>query len=1065
MLNLDMPKFAARIAAVEAAVVRQRHALPALRIAPESGGAVSVPPTSDPAAWKEVPLNTPYGGYARTVWLGGDITIPPKFAGRAVDLVAVLGDYDPLFGRELLGGPEALAYVNGTPMFAFDRRHAAQQLTAAATANQKYTLLIEVYCGRIDTPQHVRRYELAVRDPACADLAADLRAAYDVLGILDADSSDAVRLRRALNAAVLALNFAVPQSDSFYASCATARAAFAHELDGYVHGSRPQIIATGHAHIDTAWFWPVSQTRRKVARTFSTVLRLMEQYPEYHFTASQPQQYQYLKEDEPALYSQVKARVAEGRWEPTGAMWIEPDSNIPRGESLVRQLVYGQRFFVEEFGKPTTLLWLPDAFGYSWVLPQLLRGAGVTHFLTSKISWNQFNRFPYDTFRWRGVDGSDVMAHFITAPDPSPRATYFTYNGHMVASEIAGTYREYRDKEINDHLLYLYGWGDGGGGPTREMLDAGRRYGDLPGMPALSQGSGEEAFRQIEANVTDPANIARYPVWQDELYFEYHRGTYTSQSRTKVAHRRAEYLLHEAELWTAIAHAGDAMLPGEALDDAWRLLLLQEFHDILPGSSIPVVYEDALRDLDTVRQIAERAATAATTDIATSLSGTDNLLIAFNALPVPHTGLITVILPPGFHYEAANGTPLAMQDQGTVPGFPMQHLRLVAPPAPGVVPHGYTVYTQRAGDDLTANTLTASTTLLESAWYCLTLNDAGEIVSLIDKRRHDGRELIAPGERGNQLIAFEDKPLNYDAWDIDIFYEEKPTLIDTAASVTVIEEGPLRAGVEIVHHYLSSTITQRIFLYRDSPRIDFVTDIDWHEHQVLLKAAFPVTVLAPTATYEIQFGTIQRPTHANTSWDAARFEVSAQRWADLSEGGNMGYGVALLNDGRYGYDVRGHTMRLTLIKSGIHPDPNADIGRHQFTYSLLPHAGDWRDSDVIAHAAQLNLPLRIVNRMADPHAETQTPLTTQSFVATNRPGLYVDTVKPANDGHGVIVRLYEGHGARGPATLTFARAITDAGECDLLERPLGEVRQPDARTLTFTVRPYEVKTFRVTFAV
>lgn len=494
-----------------------------------------------------------------------------------------------------------------------------------------------------------------------------------------------------------------------------------------------------------------------------------------------------------------------------------------------------------------------------------------------------------------------------------------------------------------------------------------------------------------------------------------------------------------------------------ALDEAWRLLLLQEFHDILPGSSIPVVYEDALRDLDHVREIAERAATAATTDLTVGMVGRDNLLVAFNGLPVPHTGLMTATLPPGFHYADADDIPLAMQDQGEVPGFPMQHIWLMAPPAGGIPPHGYAVFTQREGDATVENTLDATEAGLENAFYRLTLDAHGRITSLVDKR--NAREVIAPGEYGNQLVAFEDKPLDYDAWDIDIFYTEKPTPLDAAESVTVIERGPLRASVEIVRRYLSSTITQRISLYRDSPRIDFATEIDWHEHQILLKAAFPVTVLATMATYEIQFGTVERPTHANTSWDGARFEVCAQRWADLSE---AGYGVALLNDGKYGYDVHGHTLRLTLLKSGISPDPDADTGRHRFTYSLLPHAGDWREGAVTAHAAQLNLPVRVVMRMADPVSEPQTYVSGEGFVATDRAGLFVDTVKPANDGRGVIIRLYEGHGARGPASLTFARAIANAEECDLLERRTGDVAQPGAHTLAFAVRPYEVKTLRVT---
>jgi len=1060
VLNLDIGKFAARIAEVEEAVVRWHHALPPLRLAPGDDGGIGQFPQGNPAMWAEVPVGGQYGDYERTVWLRGEIAFPSEWLGRAADLSVVLGDYRQIAGRILMGGPEALAYLDRVPAFGVDVRHPSQQITSSVQGTERHELLLEVFCGRVSEPHTLRQYELTARDAACAALAADLRTSYETLQLLDAESRDVVLLHRALNAALRRLDFAAPLSDAFYASCTPAREAFAAVLAGYVHGSRPQIVATGHAHIDTAWLWPVAQTRRKVARTWATALRLMEQYPEYHFTASQPQQYRYVKEDEPALYEQVKARIAEGRWEPTGAMWVEPDANVPRGESLVRQLVYGQRFFVEEFGRPASLVWLPDAFGYSWALPQLMRGAGVSHFLTSKISWNQFNRFPYDTFRWRGTDGSEVMAHFITTPDPSPKNRYFTYNGHMTAAEVAGTYRNYRQKEINDHLLYLFGWGDGGGGPTREMLEAGQRLGNLPGMPALLQGSGEEAFRQIEANATTPESADRYPVWHDELYFEYHRGTYTSQGRTKMAHRRAEYALHEAELWSSFAHvAAGAPVVSGALDEVWRLLLLQQFHDILPGSSIPVVYEDALRDLGTVQREADRAITNAMLALTSGMMGEANLLVAFNAAPVPHSGLVTLTLPSGFGYTDADGTPLDMQDLGPIPAFPQQHTYLLSPPPEGVPPHGYAAWALRQGNFEPPNALTATETLLENPFLRVMFDEHGQITSLVDKRRGD-REVIAPGERGNRLIAFEDKPLNYDAWDIDIFYDEKPTPIDDVASVRVIESGPLRAGIEMVRHYLRSTVTQRVYLYRDIPRLDFVTDIDWQEHQILLKAAFPVDVLATHATYEIQFGTIERPTHANTSWDAARFEVCGQRWADLSEGG---YGVALLNNGKYGYDVRGHTLSLTLLKSGINPDPNADIGRHRFTYSLLPHAGNWREGEVIAHAAMLNQPLRTVGRMAEPTRSPASFPRRQSFVTCDRPGVFVDTIKPADDGQGFIVRLYEGHGSRGTASMQFAHPLLTAEECNLLERRIGGAATPDLYTLAFAVRPYEVKTFRVRF--
>ena len=530
MVDKTLPKFAARIGTIEASVHRQRLALPPLRLAP--GGYTAVDPGDDVAAWAELPVGETWGGYDRTVWLHGEVAIPATWAGGRVELLIRLGDYALIAGNLLIAGPEALAYRDGTPYAGVDRWHDALLLTETARGGERYALALEVYSGRIDSPHILRQYELATRDPAADALANDLRAAYDTLALLDPASNDAATLTRAIDAALVLIDLRRPDSDDFYTSLVPARAAFAEALAGYQHGSRARLIATGHAHIDLAWHWQTVQTRRKGARTFATVLRLMEEFPEYRFTQSQPQLYQWLKEDEPLLYEQIKARIAEGRWEPTGAMWVEADTNVPSGESLVRQLIYGMRFFEEEFGRRTSVLWLPDVFGYSWALPQLLRGVGIDSFMTSKISWNDTNQFPHDTFRWRGTDGSEVLTHFITTPDPGER--YYTYNGHMSAREVAGTPAIYRQKAINDEVLYLFGWGDGGGGPTREMLLAGRRFDALPGMPAIEQGGAEPFFARLRERVYDPANLAHLPIWEDELYFEFHRGTYTSQGAYQV---------------------------------------------------------------------------------------------------------------------------------------------------------------------------------------------------------------------------------------------------------------------------------------------------------------------------------------------------------------------------------------------------------------------------------------------------------------------------------------------------------------------------------------------------
>ncbi|HEY8600218.1 MAG TPA: alpha-mannosidase [Thermomicrobiales bacterium] len=1053
MVDKALPKFAARIAEIEGTVLRHRQPLPSLRLASEGAGGPGQRAATD---WKELPVGGAWGGYDQTVWLHGEIVVPAAWAGERVEVLIRLGDYALIAGNLLIAGPEALAYLDGAPFAGVDRWHESLLLTEQATGAEYWTLALEVYSGRITEPHTFRRYELATRDRDADGLAHDLRTAYETLAILDPASGDAALLTRALNAALALVDFRQPRSAAYYASLTPAREAFAATLRDYRHGTRPRVVATGHAHIDVAWHWQIAQTRRKAARTFATVLRLMEEYPEYHFTQSQPQLYQWIKEDEPTLYAQVAARVAEGRWEPTGVMWLEPDTNVPSGESLVRQCIYGMRFFEEEYGQRTTVLWLPDVFGYSWALPQILRGVGVTKFMTSKISWNDTNAFPHDTFRWRGTDGSEVLTHFITTPDPGER--YYTYNGHMSATEVLGTPQIYRQKEINDQILYLFGWGDGGGGPTREMLEAGQRFGALPGMPELVQGGAEELLTEVEARVLAPETIARVPIWEGELYFEFHRGTYTSQGRTKYAHRRAEIALHEAELWDAVAHATAATLRGDTLDDAWRTLLLQQFHDILPGSSIAEVYDDTARDLAAVTRAADELRDAAFAAINATNGQAGCSLSIFNATPwTRHDPLHlsdTTMLEQGL--DVAN-LGLSRQELAADGGI------LLAPPDDGIPPLGYLrqgIDTPGSSAEQPQGTLTISETVLENRFYRLELDQQGLIRSLRDKRvdsAHGGRELIAPGERGNRLIAFEDKPIKYDAWDIDLFYQEKPYPLDALDALTVIERGPLRGGVEIRRRFLDSTITQRLLIYRDIPRIDFVTEIDWHRHQMLLKAAFPVTIHASRATYEIQFGTVERPTHWNTSWDRARFEVCAQRWADLSEGD---YGIALLNDGKYGHDIHGNTIRLTLLKSGIHPDPNADLGRHRFTYSLLPHAGDWRTGDVIAHAAALNTPLRA--HLAGTDVATASP-TRFSLVTCDRSGVIIDTVKPAFDGRGLIVRLYEGHGTRGTATLTFAHPIAWAEECNLLEEQISAVKQVGEQALQIAVMPYALKTLRIGF--
>jgi alpha-mannosidase len=769
-----------------------------------------------------------------------------------------------------------------------------------------------------------------------------------------------------------------------------------------------------------------------------------------------------VREDEPALYARVKERIAEGRWEPTGATWVEMDCNLAGAEALVRQFLYGKRFFREELGVDPEVLWLPDVFGYSAAMPQVMKGCGVDYFMTTKISWNEYNRLPHDTFRWRGIDGTEVLTHMVTAPlNPleqfgSTMQPFYTYNAKFTPYDVAGNWRAYREKAINDELLYLFGYGDGGGGPTETMQETAMRLTHLPGFPRVEQSSAEAFFRRLYERVWNDPDL---PTWVGELYLEYHRGTYTSQGRIKRANRLAELLYREAELWAAAAGAliDRAAWPSwqEELQEGWRSLLFNQFHDILPGSSIGQVYSDVQVEYAEVAKRGGAVRDNALDLLTAGLAGPEPALVVFNPAPFNRDDPVEVTLPadvdsPNLLDEA--GSPVAVQALDAPDGGRRLLVDVAAPAL------GYRVVSSSPAPapPVTASGIHVEPGLLENRFFRLELDERATIRSLYDKRAD--REVIAAGERGNQLLAFEDRPLNFDAWDINIYYADKPYLIEDVSSWRVVETGPLRGAIEVVRRYRDSTITQRLVIHANLPRIDFPTTIDWHEHQTLLKAAFPVTVNSARATFDIQWGNVERPTHWNTSWDWARFETCAHKWIDLSEGD---YGVSLLNDCKYGHDVKGHIMRLTLLKSGVFPDPDADQGRHDFSYALLPHQGDWRAGDTVRHAYLFNMPAggRFLGARQESGLASALP-SALAFVTAGRPGLVIETVKPAEDGDGLMVRVYDAHNTRGPATLTFARPIESAEETTMLEESAGPV-DFTGHSLHFTVRPFGIATFRV----
>ena len=754
------------------------------------------------------------------------------------------------------------------------------------------------------------------------------------------------------------------------------------------------LSATGHAHIDLAWLWPMAETRRKGVRTFHTVLQLMDQFPEFRFNHSTAQLYDFVGQDDPALLTAITAKVKSGQWEPIGAMWVEPDTNMPSGESLIRQLLYGIRWFDRQFGKRSTVLWLPDVFGFSPVLPQLLRQVGMTAVFTIKTNWSEKNKLPHDLFNWQGLDGSEVILHTFENPADG-------YNAEMGPRATLGTWGNYQDKDLHPESLLCYGHGDGGGGPTEDYILRLRQMQDFPVVPRIAHVNVSDWFAAIPSRLT-----AALPKWVGEIYLEYHRGTLTTQSRTKYLHRRAERALVTAEVLSSMATLRGTALPA-TLEPDWRVLLRNEFHDILPGSSIREVYEVAEAELSGVIAAGMARQAEALATLVSGLSGGD--------------GDGVVVVNPDL-----SPRPLRLQSDGPLPGGQVVAGGQVLA-APAMV-GGLSVLSVKAASLPVSAGLSVSPLRLENDFVKVRLNADGTLASLWDKRAN--RECLAGDSnkviRGNQIWAFVDKPRHFDAWDIEEDYEANGQELFALAPAKVVESGPHRVAVRLQRKFGASTLTQTIRLWANSPRVEFKTDIDWHDRRVLLKSRTPLAIHADHATFECACGVIRRPTHRNTPWDAVKYEVAGHRFADLSENG---FGVALLNDGKYGHDVAGNVMGLSLLRSPVFPDLLADEGAQSFTYALLPHLGDWFEGGVLAEAEDLNQPLLCaVSKIATDQNWTAVHL-------TDRP-LALSTLKPDEAGTGLILRLYEPSGGRSQPQVTLSEGWTIAGQVNLLEEPV-----------------------------
>jgi alpha-mannosidase len=963
-----------------------------------------------------------------TVWFRFHGKIPAQWAGSEVVALIKLG---AKAGEGFTC--EGQVWRDGRPTRAINAFRSDVPLAAPAAGGEDFEFYVEAAAnpnadggayriaprGQTAPIFRIEQAELACIDRDAQAYLDDFRLCAETLPVLPAESPRRAKLLYALNASANVFD----PADA--ASIPAARQALAGVLSRHNGDSAHQISAIGHAHIDTAWLWPLRETIRKCARTFSTALAYMEEYPAYVFGCSQPQQYAWMKAYYPTIYEGIRQAIRRGQWEPIGSMWIEPDCNIPSGESLVRQILHGKNFFLDEFGYETTQLWIPDVFGYSAALPQILRQSGIDYFVTQKISWNQLNKFPHHTFLWEGLDGTRIFSHFPPAD---------TYNADLFPNHLKYAENNFREHDRANRSLFVYGWGDGGGGPTKGMLEAALRLRDFEGLPKVTQEKVSVFLAKAQEDAQD------LPVWVGELYLELHRGTYTTQARTKRANRKCEQLLHGAEFFSVLAPAAgvaeihsprpiyDCGREGEHtvaayLDRAWKLLLLNQFHDIIPGSSIDWVYEDSARDYAAIAELCGAVAEPARREIAGAIDtgAARRPIIVFN--------------PTGFPRQEVAALP-----DGTL-------MWVEAPPC------GYAVNDRAAPADIppVRTSTHGGKVTLDNGILRVDVDTNGQLAAIFDHRA--GRQVLAPGKPGNVLQLHRDYPNNWDAWDIDIFTAETCEEIRAVESLEVLEDHPLRATVRVVRRFGNSTLTQAICLSAGSPRLDFLTEVDWQESRKLLKAAFPVNVHSMRAAYETQFGHVERPTHYNTSWDLARFEVCAHRWADLAEGD---YGVALLNDCKYGYDIAGHTMRLSLLRAPGAPDPAADRGRHEFTYSLLPHPGDFQAGGVVAAANALNYPLQLVEVASQsgslPERET--------FFSVDQPGVVIEAIKKAEKENAVIVRLYEAHNCH--CRVTFRTTLSDPSiaTADLMEHTLKPLECHDS-AVVLEIAPFEIVTLKI----
>ena len=1010
----------------------------------------------DTEGWTPCCISEPWSELCEYRWYRTRVQIPEEMGGKRVEIRFITGRE----GQWDATNPQMLFYVNGRLVQGIDVNHRQVLLEEKAKAGTCIDIAFLVFTGSVPGDLIIRT-DLITVDWETEQAYYDFLVPVQTARLLkNSDYENYRRILTRLAPAADILDLRQPYTERYYASLHRMRDILKEEFYTKVDENAPVVSAIGHTHIDIAWLWTVGVTREKAVRSFSTVLELMDQYPNYRFMSSQPILYQFVKEQEPELYEKIREKIREGRWETDGAMWLESDCNLPAGESLVRQVMKGEQFFMEEFGIPSRCLWLPDVFGYSAAIPQILKKSGVPYFLTTKIAWNQFNQLPNDTFIWKGIDGSDVFVFMPTTCDfdktlglnisfTDTRNTT-TYTGIVNPNMTLGTFKRFQNRDLTENTLMLFGFGDGGGGPTREMLEEAERlkYG-MPGIPRLVQEPERVFFDRIHEEIASRPDM---PEWNGELYFEYHRGTLTSMGKNKRNNRKSEILYEQLETLGVMGEAYGQEYPAEILKSGWDIILLNHFHDIIPGSAIESVYDQTDVEYAQIRQDGMCALSQLMDGIAEKIHGEDTqngeetTIFVYNTQGYDRDDVVCIDAE---KVKGWNRHVTAMVDaEGNL--SPVQYaangyLLFFAQAIPSV---GYKSFVPVMGEpDAEQKKIWDGS--FENAYYRVQFDDQMRITSLVEKETE--HEFIKEGTTGNRLVTYEDRPMNWDNWDLDMFYKKKPYEADEVSAPELMEAGPVRTVVRIRRRFADSTVDQDVILYPELPRIDVKTSADWQDHHVLLRTLFPVDVNSTKASYEIQYGNVERETTHNQSWDTAKFEVCAHKWSDLSE---QGLGISLLNDCKYGHSVRDGEMGLTLIKSGVYPNENADIGHHEFTYAIYPHAERWQDARTIEMAYDLNIPLHTsMVEGADIRTES-------SMIAIAEDHCFFETIKRAEDGDGYILRIYENKNKRSKIHIAVNLPVSEVIECDLMERPLAKVSFENG-VLEDSIKPYEIKTYRL----